>query len=117
MGYEQLGFGTGRSIGCRRFQREGRKDSPELRRLDHGNRGGQTFGVELRCNGTARAYHPKSQTNLSGNSDVRYATPTLGTRTHCGFGLGVIAGHIRRRSADVSRDGRRVVHCYGFRRA
>ena len=89
MGYEQPGFGTGRSIGCRRFQREGRKDSPELRGLDHGNRGVQTFGVELRCNGTARAYRPKSQTNLSGTSDVRYATHTLGTRTHCGFGLGV----------------------------
>ena len=117
MGYVQASFWTGRSIGCRRFQRAGTKGSPELRRLDHGNRGGQTFGDELSCNGTARAYSPKSHTNLSGNSDVRYATPTLGTRTHCGFGLGVIAGHIRRRSADVSRDGRRVVHCYGFRRA
>ena len=117
VGYVQAGFGTGRSIGCRRFQREGRKDSPELGRLDHGNRGGQTFGVELSCNGTARAYRPKSQANLSGTGDVRYATHTLGTRTHCGCGLGVIAGHIRRRSADVSRAGQRAVHCYGFRRA
>ena len=117
VGYVQAGFGTGRSIGCRRFQRAGRKHSPELRRLDHGNRGGQTFGVELSCNGTARGYRPKSHTNLSGTSYMRYATLTQATRTHGGFGLGVIAGYLRRSPADVSRAGRRGVHCYGFRRA
>ena len=117
VGYVQAGFGTGRSIQCRRFQLEGRKGSPELRGRDHGNRGGQTFGVELSCNGTDSAWRPKGQTTLSGASYVRYATHTQATRTQGGFGWGVIAGHIRRRSVDVSRAGQRGVHCYGFRRA
>ena len=117
MGYVHSGFGTRRSIGCRRCQREGRRASPELRTLDHGTRGGQTFTVERRCNGTASLWGPQSQTNLSGTSYERYFANTLSTPSQCGFGLGVIAGHIRRRSAVVSRAGQRAVHCCGFRRA